>query len=288
MYAAQFAEEDPDKPAIVMATSGEVVTFAEYEATANRVAHLLRSTGLERRDHMAIFMENDPRMLMCEGGAERTGVYYTCVNSFLSAEEVAYIVNDSEARVVVTSAAKAEVASQLPALCPNVERWLMVGTDGGSEGPFEAWDEAIAGHGTGPVGDEQLGAPMLYSSGTTGRPKGILRPLANAHPGEKLLAFTAIMALWRYRPGMIYLSPAPLYHAAPQSSVALTLRLGATAVVMEHFDAAHYLDLVGRHRVTHSQVVPTMFSRLLKLPSEVRSAADVSSVEWVIHAAAPG
>jgi len=287
MYAAQFAEEDPDKPAIVMATSGEVVTFAEYEATANRMAHLLRSTGLERRDHMAIFMDNDPRMLMCEGGAERTGVYYTCVNSFLSAEEVAYIVNDSEARVVVTSAAKAEVASQLPALCPNVERWLMVGTDGGAEGPFEAWDEAIAGHGTGPVADEQLGAPMLYSSGTTGRPKGILRPLANAHPGEKLLAFTAIMALWRYRPGMIYLSPAPLYHAAPQSSVALTLRLGATAVVMEHFDAAQYLDLVGRHRVTHSQVVPTMFSRLLKLPGEVRSAADVSSLEVIIHAAAP-
>ena len=128
---------------------------------------------------------------------------------------------------------------------------------------------------------------MLYSSGTTGRPKGILRPLADAHPAEPTLAMAGITHLWRFREGMTYLSPAPLYHTAPQVSVALTLRLGATAVVMEHFDAAHYLDLVGRYGVTHSQVVPTMFSRLLKLPDEVRAAADVSSLEVIVHAAAP-
>src|SRR4051812_48125091 len=119
MYAAEPAKAKPDKPAIVMAIGGEVVTFGEYEAAANRVAHLLRDAGLRRRDHMALFMENDPRMLMAEGGAERTGLYYTCVNSYLSAEEVAYIVNDCEARLVVTSAAKADVAHQLPALCPK-------------------------------------------------------------------------------------------------------------------------------------------------------------------------
>src|SRR5205807_7622337 len=118
------AKAHPEQAALVMATGGEVVTFGEYEAAANRVAHLLRDSGLGRRDHMAIFMDNDPRMLMCEGGAERSGLYYTCVNSYLSAEEVAYIVNDSEARLVVTGATKAEVASQLPALCPNVERWV--------------------------------------------------------------------------------------------------------------------------------------------------------------------
>jgi long-chain acyl-CoA synthetase len=128
---------------------------------------------------------------------------------------------------------------------------------------------------------------MLYSSGTTGRPKGILRPLARAHPGDRLPAAEGIAALWGFREGMVYLSPAPLYHTAPQVSVSLTLRLGATAVVMEHFDAAQFLDVLGRYRVTHSQVVPTMFSRLLKLPDAVRRAADLSSLEKIIHAAAP-
>jgi fatty-acyl-CoA synthase/long-chain acyl-CoA synthetase len=137
MYAAEYAKSHPDKPAIVMAASGEVVTFGQYEACANRVARMLRGAGLQRRDHVAIFMDNDPRMLMlmCEGGAERTGVYYTCVNSYLSAEEVAYIVNDSHARVVMTTGAKSDVASGLPALCPNVERWLMAGAEGGPGGP---------------------------------------------------------------------------------------------------------------------------------------------------------
>jgi long-chain acyl-CoA synthetase len=287
MYAAKYAEAHPDKPALIMATSGEVVTFAQFERTANRMAHLLRDSGLVRRDHIAIFMDNSPAMLMTEGGAERTGLFYTCVNSYLSAEEAAYIINDSESRVVVTGASKAGVASRLPALCPKVERWLMAGTDGCPDGPYESWEEALATYPDWAIEDEQLGTPMLYSSGTTGRPKGILRPLADAHPADTTPAMAGITALWGFREGMTYLSPAPLYHTAPQVSVALTLRLGATAVVMEHFDAAHYLHLVEQYGVTHSQVVPTMFSRLLKLPDEVRSAADVSSLEVVVHAAAP-
>ena len=125
MYAARHAEEHPDQPALIMATSGVVITFAEYEAAANRMAHLYRDEGLARLDHVAFFMENNPRMLECEAGAERTGLFYTCINSYLSPDEVAYIVNDSQARVVVTSAAKREVAAQLPPLCPGVSRWLM-------------------------------------------------------------------------------------------------------------------------------------------------------------------
>jgi long-chain acyl-CoA synthetase len=285
MYAAKYAALHPDKPAIIMATSGEEVTYAAYEAGANQVAHLLRETGVRRRGHVAIFMDNDPRMLISEGGAERTGAFFTCINSYLSTEEVAYIINDSQATVVITAASKADVAERLPDLCPNVERWLMVGTAPG--GPFEEWLAAIERHPRDPIVDEELGAPMLYSSGTTGRPKGILRPLARAHPGDRLPAAEGIAALWGFREGMVYLSPAPLYHTAPQVSVALTLRLGATAIVMEHFDAAQFLELLGRYRVTHSQVVPTMFSRLLKLPDDVRRAADISSLEKIIHAAAP-
>ncbi|HUC06359.1 MAG TPA: AMP-binding protein [Acidimicrobiales bacterium] len=287
MYTARHAEANPDKPAIVMADSGETLTFAQYEAAANQVAHLVRHSGLEARDHMALFMENDPRLLVAEGGAERAGLFFTPINSYLSVDEAAYIVNDSQSRLVVTSASQAEVAQQLPERCPHVERWLMAGAPGAVDGPFESFDDAVAHYPTGPIADELLGAPMMYSSGTTGRPKGILRPVADVPPGSDGPGVTSIAALWRFREGMVYLSPAPLYHTAPQVSVAISLRMGATTVVMEHFDAAQFLDLVRRYRVTHTQVVPTMFTRLLKLPAEVREAADMSSLEVVVHAAAP-
>jgi len=287
MYAAEFARSTPERPAIVMANSGEVVTFAQYEDGANRVAHLLRDTGLGRGDHMAIFMDNDPRMLFSEGGAERTGVYFTCVNSYLSVDEVAYIVNDSQSKVVVTNAAKVEVARQLPARCPKVERWLIARSHAGEDEPFESFEDALAHYPAGSIANEELGASMPYSSGTTGRPKGILRPLQDAHPSDTPSLTAGLRDLWRLREGMVYLNPAPLYHAAPQASVSLALRMGSTAIVMEHFDAAAFLELVGRYRVTHSQVVPTMFTRLLKLPEEIRDAADVSSLEVIIHAAAP-
>ena len=163
----------------------------------------------------------------------------------------------------------------------------MVGGAGGVVQPFEAWDDVIDPLSGDAIPDEQLGVAMLYSSGTTGRPKGIFRRLPEVHPGENLPLSEGLSAIWRLRPGMVYLSPAPLYHSAPHANVALSLRLGATTIVMEHFDPAQYLDLVSDYRVTHSQVVPTMFSRLLKLPEEVRKASDVSSLETIIHAAAP-
>ena len=231
-------------------------------------------------------MENNIRMLEVEGAADRAGIYYTCINSYLSAEEAAYIVNDSKSRIVVTSAAKRDVATQLPALCPGVERWLMVDSDA-PEAPFEAYEEVVAKYPSEPIADEQLGAAMLYSSGTTGRPKGILRPLPEIHPGTPLPVMDFVKGMFGFREGMHYLSPAPLYHSAPQASLAVALRLGATSVIMERFDPAQYLDLVAKHRITHSQLVPTMFTRMLKLPEDVRRTADVSSLERVVHAAAP-
>jgi len=287
MYAAEHAAKNPDHPAIVMAPSGDVVTFGDYEATANRVAHMLRDSGLEKRDHMAIFMENHPAVLMTEAGAERSGVLFTPINSYLSAEEAAYIVNDCQARVVVSSASKFDVAQQLPELCPKVERWLVVGSIGGALESYESWEETVAAASKEHLTDEQMGAPMPYSSGTTGRPKGIVRPVPNIHPSQTSFAVMRIVDLWRFREGMVYLSPAPLYHTAPQVSCAIALRMKSTVVVMEHFDPVLYLELVARYRITHSQVVPTVFTRLLKLPASLRDTADVSSLEWVIHAAAP-
>jgi long-chain acyl-CoA synthetase len=286
MYAPEHAAKRPQQPAFIMAQSGEVVTYAELEARSNRLAHLLRAHGLRRLDHYAIFMENNARYIESCCAGERTGLYFTCVNSFLTPEELAYVLNNSQSRVLITSQAKRDVAAAALKDCPNIELCLIV--DGKGDGErVQNLDRATAGYPATPIADESLGTAMLYSSGTTGRPKGILRPLPEQPPSQQLPLFNFLLKLWRYRDGMIYLSPAPLYHSAPQAAVHLTIRLGGTAIIMERFDAERYLQLVETYKVTHSQLVPTMFSRMLKLPEEVRRRYDVSSLEIAIHAAAP-
>jgi long-chain acyl-CoA synthetase len=286
MYPGKHAATDPQRPAFIMAQTGAVVTYGELEVRTNRLAHLLRASGLSPRDHYAIFMENSPRYLETCGAGERAGLYYTCINSYLTAEELAYIVNNSEAKILITSEAKRDVALAALKNCPKIELCLVV--DGRGDGKHvQNLDEATAPYPAPPIADEALGTPMLYSSGTTGRPKGILRPLPLQPPSQQLPLFDFLVRLWRYRDRMIYLSPAPLYHSAPQAAVNLTIRQGGTAIIMERFDPERYLELVDTYKVTHSQLVPTMFSRLLKLPEAVRQRYDLSSLEVVIHAAAP-
>jgi long-chain acyl-CoA synthetase len=285
MYPGKHAIESAAKPAFIMAESGESVTYGELEARANRLAHLLRAHGLKRLDHYAIFMENNSRYLEACGAGERAGLYYTCINSYLTAEELAYIVNNCEAKALITSRAKLAVAQAALKDCPGVTLKLVV-DDVAGDG-FINLPEAAAAYPAPPLADESLGTPMLYSSGTTGRPKGILRPLPEQPPTRQLALFDFLQKLWRYREGMIYLSPAPLYHSAPQAAVCLAVRHGATVIIMEHFEPEQYLALVEKYRVTHSQLVPTMFSRMLKLPAEVRKRHDLSSLEIAIHAAAP-
>jgi long-chain acyl-CoA synthetase len=284
MYPPEDARKDPERPAFIMGSSGETITYGEYDERSNRLAHFFRDIGLGRRDHISIFMENNPRMLECEGAAERTGLYYTLVNSYLSAEEVAYIVNDSESQVFITSGAKRSVAQDVLPLCPNVKRFIMV--DDTAPG-FESYEQLTSKYPEVPIDDEMLGAAMLYSSGTTGQPKGILRPLPEMAPADALPVMTFVKVMFRFREGQMYLSPAPLYHSAPQASVSATMRLGGTSVVMERFDPEDWLRLIEKYKVTHCQMVPTMFSRLLKLPEDVRKKYDVSSLESVVHAAAP-
>jgi len=286
MHPGDQVKVRPDQPAFIMAGTGEAVTYAELERRSNRLAHWLRREGLGRLDHYSILMENHPRYVECNAAGERSGLYYTCINSYLTPEEVAYLLENSRSKVLITSMAKLEVARRAVELTPAIERCLIV--DGpGDGGRFLNLDEATAGLPETPIADEWLGTPMLYSSGTTGRPKGILRPLPEVPPAEGLPIFDFLIKLWRYRPQMVYLSPAPLYHSAPQAAVGCTIRAGGTAVIMEHFDAEQYLALVERYRVTHSQLVPTMFSRMLKLPDDVRRRYDLSSLEYTVHAAAP-
>ena len=286
MYPGEYAHTRADQPAFIMAGTGEAVTYAELEDRSNRLAHFLRSVGLKRLDHYSIFMENNARYVECCAAGERSGLYYTCINSYLTPDELAYIVNNSESRVLIFSEEKRAIATEALKQCPNVEVAVIV--DGPGDGAaILNLDEVTKSLPATPIPDESLGTLMLYSSGTTGRPKGILRQLPEQPPAEQLPVFDYIMKVWRYREGMTYLSPAPLYHSAPIAAVAFTIRMGGTAIIMERFDPEHYLQLVEKYRPTHSQLVPTMFWRMLKLPEEVRKKYDVSSLEIAIHAAAP-
>jgi len=286
MYAREHALHHPDQAAIIMGTSGETVSFGEYEARCNATAHLLRAAGLKRGDHIAVFMENQPRLLEIEGAAERVGLYFTLINTYLTPDEVAYIVTNSRSRLLFSSTTRRPVAEAAAAQCPQLERLLMTGP-GELPAGWESYEAAVADCPADPVPDESLGAAMLYSSGTTGQPKGILRELPEIAPSDPLPVMQFVSAMFGFRPGMTYLNPAPLYHSAPQASVAAALRLGATAVIMEHFDAEQWLALVERYRVTNCQMVPVMFSRLLRLPEQVRARYDTSSLECIVHAAAP-
>src|SRR5215813_8048958 len=240
MYTGRHAHLRPLQPAFIMASTGETVTYRELEARANRLAHLLRKRGLQRLDHYAIFMENNSRYLEACGAGERSGLYFTCVNSYLTAGELAYILTNSQSRVLITSLTKLDVAREAIRECPAIE--LCIVADGpGESDRIVGLQAATAGLPSTPIADEAIGTAMLYSSGTTGRPKGILRPLPEQPPSQNLPMFDFLVRLWHYREGMIYLSPAPLYHSAPQAAVSLTIRNGGTAIIMEKFDPVQYL-----------------------------------------------
>jgi len=274
-----------DRPAVVMAGSGETITHGELEARSRRLAQLLHARGLRPGDHLAVLLENHPRYFEVFWAAMRSGLYLTPINWHLKAEEAGYIVEDCGATAVVTSAALAGVAADLGPHLAGVDVRLAV--DGPVPG-FERYEDAVAEHAAEPLDEEVEGAWMFYSSGTTGRPKGILQPLSGAPFGSALPALaTAMQLMWGFSGDTRYLCPAPLYHAAPLGWTTSVQRLGGTAVVMERFDAEEALALIERHRITHAQLVPTHFVRMLKLPEERRRAYDLSSLQLAIHAAAP-
>ena len=283
MHPGEIAQQQPDKTAYIMAETGQVVTYAELEAGANRLAHLFRNLGLQRGDHIAILLENHPMFFQICWAAQRTGLYYTAISWRLQQDEVSYIVNNCEAKVFMTSHARKEVVEPLLESAPHVQAHFML--DGVIDG-FSALEEAVAGLPAEMVEEPCEGASMLYSSGTTGYPKGIKRPLPDVPygEGERIAVLTA---LYGATPDSIYLSPAPLYHAAPLGFTMACLRNGVPVVVMEHFEAEFALECIERYRITHSQWVPTMFVRMLKLPEDVRLKYDVSSLQCAIHAAAP-
>lgn len=288
------ADATPDKPALIMAATGETITYAALEERSNRCAQLFRSLGLRTGDHIALYLENTPRYHEICWAAKRSGLFFTCISSYLTAPEVAYIVQDCGAKLFISSTYKQDVAAELRTLTPDVAHWLMVESAGphatSVSNPipgYESYEDAVSAQPTRRIDDEREGIDMLYSSGTTGRPKAIKRYVQGVPFGTVDPAIHAIGTLFEITPETRYLSPAPLYHAAPLRFNLRVQLAGGTNVVMERFDPAQSLALLEKYRITHSQWVPTMFVRMLKLPEEERARYDLSHHRVAIHAAAP-
>lgn len=285
MQIRDTALATPDKPAIVMHPSGTVVTFGELEARANRLAHHFRQAGLVEGDAVAILLENNEHMHAVMWAARRSGLYYVPINTHLTAAEAAYIIGNSNAKAIVGSVALVATLAELGEHLIDGLPDLLLIADGDLDG-WQRYPEAVTGHPDTPIADEIEGDLLQYSSGTTGRPKGIKRELPHVPPSESPGLMAALIGFWMH-PEAVYLSPAPLYHTAPSVWSMQVQAAGITTVVLEKFDAEGTLDAIQRYRVTHGQFVPVMFTRMLKLPQSVRESYDVSSLERVMHAAAP-
>lgn len=280
MHPSIHAAAQPEAIAVRMAGSGETLSYGELEARSNQVAHLLRAQGLTRGDTVVIWLDNSLDFLPLCWGAQRAGLVFVAMSTKLGADEAAYIVADSGAKAVFAGARFADLAAALP---DTDGRYAV----GGNIPGWTSFDAALAAQPTTRIADESPGRDMLYSSGTTGRPKGVRGALPEGPIDAPDALLGLVGALYGFKTGMTYLSPAPLYHAAPLRYTMSVHRFGGTVIVMEKFDPEAYLAVVERHRVTHSQLVPTMFVKMLKLPEAVRSKYDVSSLRCAIHAAAP-
>jgi long-chain acyl-CoA synthetase len=284
LHPALHARSTPDKPALVMTAAGETVGYRQLDERSNRVAHLFRSLGLGPGDHVALLLENRPEFFDVCWGAQRSGIVFTALSTRLGVDEAAYILGNCAAKAVIASGALARLADALGArIGANVARLMVAGATPG----WASLEDALRDLPTTPIDDETAGTDMLYSSGTTGRPKGILVPPDSPRIDASNPLIEVCRTIYRAGPDTRYLSPAPLYHAAPLRFNMTVMRLGGTCHVMEHFDPEDFLRLVERHRITHTQLVPTMFVRMLKLPEAVRRRYDLSSLECAIHAAAP-
>ncbi len=285
MYPGKWAEIFPDKPAVIDSATGARRTYGELNDRSNQLARFLHDKGLRRGDHISIFAENHIAWFDVVWAAMRSGLYLTTVNRYLTDEEAAYIVDNSESQVLVTTRARADVARDIPKFAPNCQTWLSI--DGAVDG-YEDLETAIAAYPAEPLAEQPAGTFMLYSSGTTGRPKGILRALPETSIEEDSNLVGALQSmLWGFNESSVYLSPAPLYHSAPLGFCTGTQSLGGTVIMMPRFDPIGALAVIEEYRVTHSQWVPTMFSRMLKLDENERSGFDLSSHKVAIHAAAP-
>lgn len=283
-HTRRHAIERPDAIAFRMSGNGETVTFAELESRANQAAHVFRSLSLARGDHIVILMENRREFLEICFAADRTGLYYTTASTHLTNDEIRHIIEDCGASLVLVSDMLVDRVTTFAATLRHACTFMAVGKATGGLPDFSAIARNAP---VAPVSDESQGLDMLYSSGTTGRPKGVKWTLPDQPVGSSSMLIELLSGLFGYGAGTRYLCPAPLYHAAPLRHTMVTIRTGGSAVIMPKFDAETALSLIESDQITHSQWVPTMFVRLLKLPEETRQRYSLSSMTMAVHAAAP-
>lgn len=284
MHPSMHAVSTPNKPAYIMAESGQVVTYAQLNDRSNQAAQLFRSLGVRVGDHIAILMENNAEYMEVCWAAQRSGLIYTAISTHLTSAEVAYILGNCDAVLLVASQEMAALATTASEGISAIRHRLMVRGNEAGFLPYETLRDQQAAQA---IADEFAGIDMLYSSGTTGQPKGVSVEYNPKDITAIQPALVGLIKMFSFNADTVYLSPAPLYHAAPLRFNMMTMFMGGTAIIMERFDAARSLELIARYRVTHSQWVPIMFSRLLALPVDTHVAADVSSMRYAIHAAAP-
>jgi fatty-acyl-CoA synthase len=284
MYPGAHAKSQPETLAVHRPSTGRSLTYRQLDERSNQLAQLLYAAGVRESDHVALFAENSLEFVETVQACLRSGLYLTTINRHLTAAEAAYIVADCGARALIASGELAETA-ELGRLSPSCQVKLVIGA---ATPGFADFDASLATQPVAPLAEERLGSLMLYSSGTTGRPKGIVRPLPDRHPAQPLApgasGYAELYALDR---STVFLSTAPLYHGAPLGFANAVIQAGGTLVLMDKFDAALSLELIERFGVTHSQWVPTMFVRLLRLDPATRSKYDLASHRCAIHAAAP-
>ena len=278
------AAATPDKPAIIMGDTGVTVSYRELDERSNRAAQLFRSLGLARGDHIGMMIENDHQFLEIAQGAMRSGIIFTPISTHLRVEETRYILENCEAKLFVGSRKLAAVAREIVGDIPAIQHFYMIN---GAEPGFESWEEATAEMPAIPIEGQSVGFPMLYSSGTTGQPKGVLTMSDMVDFGEMNPNVLAFASVFGFDENTVYLSPAPLYHAAPLHYNNMVLALAGATVIMPKFDAEQALQLLQQYAITHSQWVPIMFIRMLKLPEQTRRKYETSSLKVAIHAAAP-
>lgn len=285
MHPFDYAIAAPERTAIQMADGETSLTYAQLAERIRRIQNALYDHGVRQGEVVAIFCDNILDFLPFAWAAQSSGLYYTTVNSHLTAEEAAYIVNDCAAKVLLTSDHLAAVVDELTSeVIPGVSgRWMA----GIASPTWDSFDAICAAAATDALADEREGGLFLYSSGTTGRPKGIKRPLPLVPLGADDINVVSFLTMLGIGAGDVYLSPAPLYHAAPIGVSMGIHRTGGTVIVMEKFDPERALQLIEHYRVACTQMVPTMFIRMLKLPEQVRTKYDLSSLRRVVHAAAP-
>jgi long-chain acyl-CoA synthetase len=287
MHPRVHAAAHPDKPAAILAETGETLTYGTLERVANQGAHYFRSLGIANGDTVAVWLPNTLRYFEIYWAAQRAGLYITPISTKLTADEAAYILNDSDAKLVVTSGSIAALPAFLAGARTNAPRLTTVLT---ADTPFEGcadWTEVIAPFPETPIDDERAGFHLVYSSGTTGRPKGVRLPLTGGPATEPHSLAERQQQSYGVGSHTVFLSPAPMYHTAPLVFCTTVQRLGGTAVVLEKFTPEGALAAIERYRVTFTQMVPTMFLRMLRLPEEQRRAYDLTSLTHVVHAAAP-